>query len=178
MSGLILRNSERITMQELIGCTMAARSLRRAYALLWSDEDKAYPEIAGQLNVSRQTVYNWVDRFHERVGSDMLTRLAHAPRAGRPETAPGIIDPFIEAALKTEPRDWGYRATVWTTPLLTNYLTKVHHLVVSCAFCHVLHQTSMRWNNSGDRPNLKAWRIARPVRSANRLWPSANTLST
>jgi transposase len=132
MTELILSARERTELQDLIVRTSDARILRRAYALLWSDEGESVHKMAEQLKVSRQTIYNWIERFHERSDGDMLTRLADAQRSGRPKTALGIIDPLIETVIDRDPREQGYRATVWTAPLLMNYLAHVHHLTVSC----------------------------------------------
>jgi transposase len=131
MTDLGLSNKERALLQALIAHASDARVLRRAYALVWCDEGEPFPEIADQLGVSRQTIYNWVDRFLARDGSDLLARLTDGPRSGRPKTALGVIDPLLEAVLDTDPRDLGYRATVWTAPLLVHYLAHVHHVVVS-----------------------------------------------
>src|SRR5258708_16223898 len=92
MAGLILSKKERCVIEELIGHTTDPRSLRRAYALLWRDEGQTYPEIARQLNVSRQTVYNWVERFLERADCDISTRLAD------PHLAVGQVRPTERAA--------------------------------------------------------------------------------
>ena len=146
MSGLILSAKERAVIEELIAHTSDARSLRRAYALLWRDEGQTFPEIARQLNVSRQTVYNWVTRFLERADCEVSTRLADAQRSGRPRTALGIIDPLIDAVIETDPRQRGYRATVWTAPLLRNYLAKNHRLTVSCQSVRLaLARLRLRW---------------------------------
>jgi hypothetical protein len=48
-------------------------------------------------------------------------RLADAPRPGRPRTADGGVDSWIAAVIDTDPRDLGYRSTVWTAPLLIFY---------------------------------------------------------
>jgi transposase len=91
MTELILNAQERTHLQDLIVRTSDVRILRRAYALLWSDEGKSVHEIAAQLKVSRQTVYNWLERFHERADDDLMTRLSDAQRKNRPHGA-GIID--------------------------------------------------------------------------------------
>lgn len=146
MTKLILSAQERTLLQDLIVRTSEARILRRAYALLWSDEGESFDEIANQLKVSRQTVYNWIERFQERADGDMLTRLVDAQRSGRPKTALGIIDPLIETVIDSDPREQGYRATVWTAPLLMSYLANVHHLTVSCQSVRLaIARLRIRW---------------------------------
>jgi transposase len=146
MTDLTLSRKERLLLQDFTAHLSDARLLRRAYALLWCDDGETFPEIADQLGVSRQTVYHWVDRFLAREGSDLLTRLADAERSGRPKTALGVIDPLIEAVMDIDPRDLGYRATVWTAPLLVHYLAHVHHLVVSSQSVRLaLTRVRIRW---------------------------------
>ena len=164
MTDLTLSNRERSFLQNLIARASDARILRRAYALLWCDEGETFPEIADQLGISRQTVYNWVDRFLAREGSDLLTRLADGQRSGRPKTAFGVIDPLIEAIMRTDPRNLGYRATVWTAPLLVHYLAHVHHVVVSSQSVRLaLARLQIRWKRPRHTLALRpaTWRQAK-----------------
>lgn len=164
MTELILNNQERSLLEGLIAHTSDTRILRRAYALLWSDDGETSPEIANQLGVSRQTVYNWVGRFLEREDFDLLSRLADAPRSGRPKTALGIIDPLIEAIVDTDPRKLGYRATVWTAPLLMNYLAKFHRVTVSYQSVRLaIARLRIRWKRPRHTLALRSetWRQAK-----------------
>ena len=68
---------------------------------------------------SRQTIYNWVDRFQQRQDPDLRARLADAPRQGRPPTALGIIDPLIAEIIAIRVK-LGYYATGWTVPHTTS----------------------------------------------------------
>lgn len=146
MTELALSRKERVRLEDLVSRIQDARLLRRAYALLWLDEGEPAPAIAARLGVSRQTVYNWVDRFRERDGFALEVRLADAGRSGRPCTARGVIDPLIEAVIDTDPRELGYRSTVWTAPLLTEYLHDHHLLVVSCQSVRLaMVRLRMRW---------------------------------
>jgi transposase len=113
---------------------------------LWLDAGGSAGDIATRLGVSRQTVYNWVDRFVARQGGALEVRLADAQRSGRPCTAQGIIDPLIEAVIDTDPRAFGYRSTIWTAPLLVRYLDEHHHVVVSCQSVRsAIARLKMRW---------------------------------
>jgi transposase len=128
------------------------------------DDGAPFPEIADQLGVSRQTVYNWVERFLAREGSDLFTRLADAERSGRPKTALGIIDPLIEAIMDTDPRTLGYRATVWTAPLLVHYLAHEHHLEISRQSVRLaMERLEIRWKRPRHTLALRpaTWRQAK-----------------
>jgi len=107
------------------------RECRRAQALLWLAQGVPAEQIAQLLDVSRQTVYNWATRFHQRDGLDLFARLADAPRSGRPPTGQGVIDPLLAAVFDQDPRKLGFHATVWTAPLLCQYLRKDHGIDVS-----------------------------------------------
>jgi transposase len=109
----------------------SCREHRRAQALLWLAQGLPVEEVADLLGVSRQTVYNWTARFRQRQGQDPLARLTDAPRSGRPPTGQGIIDPLIAAVFDQDPRELGYHGTVWTAPLLCQYLRQGHGIVVS-----------------------------------------------
>jgi hypothetical protein len=70
------------------------------------------------VEVSRQTLDNGAAPVQARSGGDLSARLGDAPRSGRPPTRPGMIAPVSEAVIDEDPRDFGYRAPVWTAPLL------------------------------------------------------------
>jgi transposase len=127
-----LSSKEATLLERLVTATGDIRQWRRAQALLWLDEGDSIEEVADRLRVTRQTVYNWVARFDERAGLEVAQRAADAARCGRPRTAAGIIDPLIDAVIDTDPRQLGYRSTVWTSGLLRLYLDEAHRLSV-CA---------------------------------------------
>jgi transposase len=131
MTPLVLGYRERRALEELSLHPPDARSLRRVQALLWLDEGESTQEVAERLRVSRQAVYQWVTHFQARVALPVGARVADGVHPGRPRTVWGVIDPLIDAVIDSDPRDWGYRATVWTAPLLVQYLEDVHPLAVS-----------------------------------------------
>ena len=118
MSDFRLHPSQRFALEQFLAHSPDARLVVRAYALLWLDDEMSIQEIAQDLMVSRQTIYNWALRFEERQGLALEQRLADADRCGRPATAKGVIEPLIEAVIDLDPRQFGYHATVWTTELL------------------------------------------------------------
>jgi transposase len=131
MTLLTLSPQERESLEELTARTPHAHELRRAQALLWLDEGEGAPEVAQRLRVTRQTLYNWVRRFHGRSPHDLRARLAVGARSGRPRTVHGIIDPLILEVIERDPDELGYRSTVWTAPLLVQYLGDTHQISVS-----------------------------------------------
>ena len=131
MASFILSNRQRIELQDFTLHSPSARECCRALAVLWLAEGETAEQVAELLYVSRQTVYNWAERFQQRQGLDLRSRLADAPRQGRPPSALGIIDPLIAEVIDTDPRTLSYHSTVWTAPLLREYLEQVHGIAVS-----------------------------------------------
>jgi transposase len=131
MASVILSTRRRIELENFMLQTPSAKERCRAQAVLWLAEGETVEQVAELLHVSRQTVYNWIERFEQRQGFDLRSRVADAPRQGRPPTALGIIDPLIAEVIDRDPRDLGYHSTVWTAPLLREYLEQVHGVAVS-----------------------------------------------
>ncbi len=131
MVPIILSDRLRGALEGLLAQTPSAKEWCRARALLWLAEGHSVGEVAELLLVSRQSVYNWADRFERREGFDLRARLLDAPRCGRPPTASGVIDPLIAAVIDKDPRELGYRSTNWTAGLLVRYLERAHGIEVS-----------------------------------------------
>jgi transposase len=164
MTHLILSRREQQALERFVTHTDLAQELRRAQALLWLHEGVRIPDIADRLRVSRQTVYNWIYRFQQRQGLDLPTRLADGERSGRPRTAQGVIDSLILQVLDPDPRDLGYRSTVWTAPLLQQYLSQTHQTEVSLSSVR-LAIGRLRWRWKRPRHHLSrrpaTWRQAK-----------------
>jgi transposase len=131
MPPVVLSDRLRGELEGLVARTPRAQELSRALALLWLADGRPVAEVAELLRVSRQSVYNWVDRFERRDGQDLRSRLLDAPRSGRPATASGVIDPLIAEVIDEDPRELGYRSTNWTAGLLVRYLKRSHGIEVS-----------------------------------------------
>ena len=164
MTDSILSRRERAKMQDLIAHSHDARLSLRAYALLWLDDGESVPDIAQHLGVTRQTVYNWASRFQARTDMEITLRLLDAPRCGRPCTATGIIDPLIDAVIERDPRELDYRSTVWTAPLLVEYLRDEHQVVVSDDSVRLaIARLQVRWKRPRHHLALRpqTWRQAK-----------------
>ena len=155
---------ERRRLLQLVEQTHDATQLRRAQALLWLHEGQSATAVADLLRVSRQTVYNWAESFRGRTDLSVADRLLDAPRSGRPATALGVIDPRVDAVIADDPRDHGYRATVWTAPLLQRYLEEVHAIETSRkSVSRALDRLGIRWKRPRHRLGLRpgTWRQAK-----------------
>jgi transposase len=161
MAWIILSDRLRGELEDLVTHTPLAKERSRAQALLWLADGESVEQVAELLQVSRQTVYNWTDRFQQREGLDLRARLLDAPRSGRPPTALGIIDPLIEAVIDQDPRKSGYHSTVWTAALLIHHLKRVHGIEVSRkSISSAMDRLRIRWKRPRHQLALRpeTWR--------------------
>ena len=164
MAPFQLDPSERRGLLQILEQTPDAAQLRRAQGLLWLHDGQSVTAVADLLRVSRQAIYNWVQSFTDRTDLDLADRLLDAPRSGRPPTAWGIIDPLIGAVIEGDPRDYGYRATVWTAPLLQRYLEEAHAIETSRkSVSRAIARLAIRWKRPRHRLGLRpeTWRQAK-----------------
>ena len=164
MAPLILSPRPRLELEYFVSHTSVAKERCRAQALLWLDEGESAEQAAELLHVGRRTVYDWVDRFHDRGEFDLRQRLADAPRPGRPRVEGGGIDPRIVQVIDTDPRDLGYHSTVWTGPLLVRYLRDHRAIEVSRkTVSRAIARLGIRWKRPRYQLALRAetWRQAK-----------------
>ena len=95
-----------------------ARQVRRAQALLWLHAGKRVSRIAKRLGVSRRTLQRWVKRYQAQIGTPVVNRLQDHPRPGRPARYRQAIQRLIEKVWDRDPRQYGFRALLWTVPML------------------------------------------------------------
>src|SRR5208337_4228406 len=84
MAPIILSARLRGDLEDLVLRTPSAKQRCRAQAVLWLAEGLSAEQVAETFQVSRQTVYNWVNRFLRRDDLELRARLLDAPRPGRP----------------------------------------------------------------------------------------------
>jgi transposase len=101
-----------------------AREVRRAQSLLWLAQGEAVGEVAERLGISRQTVYNWVERYRDQRGRGLTIQLADGERPGRPAEKRRAIESVIEVLLNSDPRDRGYSSAVWSSEMLRREVEK------------------------------------------------------
>jgi transposase len=161
---LKLSSQARRRLQALAVRTTDADVLRRAQAVLWLASGHGIEDVTRRLCVCRRTIYYWVEQYEARKVGDVASRLSSTPRSGRPRTAHGIIDPLIDSVIDTDPRELGYRSTVWTAGLLRQHLSEMHHLAVSQrSVSYALARLGIRWKRPRHRLALRAryWRQAK-----------------
>ena len=82
MTLIRLTEAERDRLAGIARRTRDARVFRRAQVLLDLDRGELPTVLAARFQVSRSTIYNWVERYRERGASDAT--FADRPRSGRP----------------------------------------------------------------------------------------------
>jgi transposase len=146
MISIHLTNRQRAELEGAILRSPEGRECCRAQALLWLAEGWTVEEIADLLHISRQTIYNWVHRFQQRADLDLPDRLGDAPRPGRPRAGDGVLDRLIAEVIGSDPRALGYRATVWTAPLLSRFLREHHRINASDrTVSRAISRLDIRW---------------------------------
>lgn len=83
------------------------------------------------MYVTRQPVSNWVKHVRARHALPLRERRAEESHRGRPRRLPALIDPWLRAGLAQDPQALGSRSTVWTAPVLRQYLRDAHAIRVS-----------------------------------------------
>jgi transposase len=170
----LLTARERKRVEAVATQTGDAKLLRRAQALLWRDAGESIARVSDRLGVSRRTICYWEAHFQERQALDLPARLGDGKRRGRPCTAAGIIDPLIAAVIDHDPREWGYRSTVWTAPLLRHYLEDLQGLSVSRQSVSLaLVRLRIRWKRPRHQLALQAPRGRQAKGGSNGGWASA-----
>jgi transposase len=121
-------------------------------------------EVAELLGVSRQTIYNWINRYSCRDNQDLSARLSDAERSGPPKIADGKIDHWIAKVIDYTPSTYGYHATEWTAELLRIFLMNFHG--IECSRNTVRRSISrlrLKWKRSRYELALRSptWRQAK-----------------
>jgi len=143
MNGTRLAAAEQRQLLETLQGTHDVRLYRRALAVLECGRGKGVVEVARSLRVARQSVHNWVGRFHQMGKAAVL---ADAPRNGRPCHAGEAVDTLLPVLMILPPERFGYHATHWTVPLLQDRVCQ--NLGQTCSDATVrrsLHRLDYVW---------------------------------
>lgn len=118
---LHLTPQQRFRLRQLRATTADAALLRRCLALLQLDQEHSVAEVAAELGVTRQSVYNWMDHYRSAPTPRALyDRRGHAHVTAWDEDHLAVLCGALEQA----PSAWGYRELEWTAGLLLEHLTR------------------------------------------------------
>lgn len=94
------------------------REVRRAQALLWLRQGESVTTVARRLGLTRQGIYNIVQRYQDCQSEPVEQRVQDRPHPGRPATKRKQTMKVVDELLAHPPQRYGYRQLVWTTAML------------------------------------------------------------
>lgn len=121
MSELSLTSWQRRRLRRQLQQTQDARVYRRTLALLQVDRGLPLSQVAQELLVSRQSLYNWI---REYARDHDPAALADRGRPGRPTCWGEDARQELHWLIRQPPARLGYFATAWTVPLLLEELER------------------------------------------------------
>jgi transposase len=86
--------------------------------LLQLHEGSLASKVAQQVGVSLRTIRRWVRNYRERMPAPVLERIGVGQHSGRPAIQGKRARRVIEQVWQRDPRRYGFRALVWTVPML------------------------------------------------------------
>jgi transposase len=115
MTSLKLSRWQRLRLQRQLKDTQDARVYQRTLAILEYSRGQSIGPIATLLQVSRQSVYNWIAAYRQTPVPAVLT---DEERSGRPSLWTEDLRALLQALLEQTPDERGYFAVNWTVGLL------------------------------------------------------------
>lgn len=119
MSQLNLTSWQRYRLRRQLSKTEDVRLFRRTLAILEFDSGRPVADIARMLDVTRQTVYNWVEAYTD---TGDPTALEDHRGQGYYPLLDEDAEHFLEALLTLSPQELGCPHVSWTVPLLREAL--------------------------------------------------------
>jgi transposase len=123
---VVLTESQRKDLEQISKHSEDGCVIRRALGILWLAKESPR-EVAKRLNITRQTVYNWLHRWNDQSKNTEVT-LKDICRPGRPATRREMVVAEVIsglAGLEKTPEECGYLASGWTASLLVQHLEQV-----------------------------------------------------
>jgi len=138
-----LTTRQRRQLQAELKAAKDVRTFQRTLALLELDQGRPLAQVATTLGVTRQTLYNWIERY-ENEGTP--TALHDRERQGRPTIWTQPLHLFLAWSLDQPPDGLGYPSVEWTVPLLREHLAKhMESSVSDTAMRQQLHRLGYVW---------------------------------
>lgn len=129
-----LSDSELTEIQQVISTHPKPRVRVRAIMIRMSHEGLSAPEIATLLGVSRQTVLHQIQRYED----SGIIGIEDRPRSGPPAKANAEYIAKLKRAVASDPRELGYRFSVWSVERLQKHLVEQTGVELSPIYLHDL----------------------------------------
>lgn len=141
-----ISDRQRAQLRSVVRSAPIGDAVRRAQALLWLDERRPIRQIAAELGVARQTIYNWYQAFQQRSTQPLRDRLQDQPRSGRPRTQRAAILGWLPTVLAKTPADYGFRERHWTAGRLRCVVERLSQQAIGIATVRrALHDMRLRY---------------------------------
>jgi len=118
-------------LEEVAQHSSDGRAVRRAQGLLWLDEGESVIEVAHRLGVSRQMLYDLVERYESRKDVAVAMRVIDGHHSGRPAHKRELALTELGSLLSQAPSEYGYRAQTWTIGMLKTQIERKQQLELS-----------------------------------------------
>ena len=119
MNRLALSPGQRRRLERQLQQTPSSRVYRRTLAVLEYNRGRSVADIAESLEVTRQSVYNWIEAYAQTLDHRSLEG---EPGHGRASLWTSERQALLRALLESSPAQLGYFAVNWTVPLLQHYI--------------------------------------------------------
>ncbi len=122
MRDFTLTASQRSRLAEQFHAIKDERVRQRIRAVLQASHGRPISKIAKECQVSRQSVYNWIEHYtRERSPKSLLDR----KRPGRPTVWTQEMLELVRKAMNQSPEAVGIAGKHWRTPQVRQYLEKI-----------------------------------------------------
>jgi len=120
-------------LREIIRSSSNAHEIKRAQALLWLHMGQLVEKVAQQLGVSRRTIERYVKRYRDYIDAPVAERIREGRHTGRPPKQLQVARRVIQQAWPHDPQRYGFRALVWTVPMLRCVIQRRTRQAISLA---------------------------------------------
>jgi transposase len=123
MANIKLHPKQHDKLERVARTSPIGREVRRAQALLWLDHGETIQQVAQRLGISRQALYDLLERYRSRKAEPIVLRIRDRPHPGRPANKRERVIQAVQELLVHKPQDYGYRSPFWTVPMLVAQVT-------------------------------------------------------
>jgi transposase len=123
MTVIRLHPKQRKKLEQVARTSPSGREVRRAQALLWLDQGETIQQVAERLGISRQALYDLLERYQSRKAEPVVLRIQDRPHPGRPADKRERVVQAVQELLAHKPQEYGYRSPFWTVPMLVVQVT-------------------------------------------------------
>ena len=131
-----LAGTELTELQQVIRNHSKPRVRVRAIIIRMSHEGCTAPAIAKMLGISRQTVLHQIQRYEQQG----IIGIEDKPRCGAPAKANAEYIAKLKQAVASDPRELGYRFSVWSVERLQKHLHQQTQIQLTPIYLHELMQ--------------------------------------